>query len=110
MKTFNEKAASLDDVVVLNVSKDLPFAAKRFCGAEGLEGVHTLSAFNSTFGTDYGIQLLEGPFTGLFARSVVVLDADDNVVHTELVPSIGNESELRRRARRPRMSAHASER
>lgn len=91
VRTFNEKAAGHDGVAVLNVSMDLPFAAKRFCGAEGLEGVETLSAFRSTFGTDYGVQLNDSKMQGLFARSVIVLDADDQVVHAELVDDIANE-------------------
>ncbi|HJL20478.1 MAG TPA: thiol peroxidase [Sandaracinaceae bacterium LLY-WYZ-13_1] len=91
VRTFNEKAGSRDDAVVLNVSMDLPFAAQRFCGAEGLEGVETLSAFRSTFPTDYGVRLEEGPMSGLTARAVVVLDGEGTVLHRELVPEIAQE-------------------
>lgn len=88
---FNEKAGSRDDAVVLIVSADLPFAQKRFCGAEGLEGVVALSSFRSSFGDDWGVRMVDGAMAGLLARSVVVLDADDQVVHAELVPEIVQE-------------------
>lgn len=91
VRTFNEKASGKDDVVVLNISADLPFAAKRFCGAEGLEGVETLSAFRSSFIEDYGVKMVDGPLMGLAARAVVVLNESDEIVHTELVPEIGQE-------------------
>lgn len=91
VRTFNEKAGSKDGVVVLNVSADLPFAAKRFCGAEGLEGVETLSSFRSSFADDYGVKMVDGPFQGLCARAVLVLNEKDEVVHSELVPEIGQE-------------------
>ena len=90
-RTFNQRAASLDDVVVLVISGDLPFAQKRFCVAEGLEGVVPLSTFRSTFLEDYGVKLVESKMKGLAARAIVVLDENDNVVHTELVPDIGQE-------------------
>jgi thioredoxin-dependent peroxiredoxin len=91
VRTFNERAAGRDDTVVLCVSEDLPFAAGRFCGAEGIENVKTGSAFRSTFADDYGVRLEDGPLAGLTARSVVVLDADGTVVHTQLVAEIANE-------------------
>ncbi len=91
LRRFNELAASLEDTTVLNISVDLPFAVKGFCAAEGLEDVKVGSAFRSTLGDDYGVRLLDSKFEGLLARAVVVLDADDTVVHTELVPSIGQE-------------------
>lgn len=91
VRAFNEQAGGLDGVTVLNVSLDLPFAHKRFCGAEGLEGVVSLSTFRSTFLEDYGVKMVDGPLAGLAARSVVVLDADNKVVHTELVPEIAQE-------------------
>jgi thiol peroxidase len=90
-RTFNHRAARLDDVVVLVISGDLPFAQKRFCVAEGLEGVVPLSTFRSTFLEDYGVKLVESKMKGLAARAIVVLDENDNVVHTELVPDIGQE-------------------
>ena len=91
VRTFNAKASGRTGVVVLNVSADLPFAAKRFCGAEGLDGVETLSTFRSTFATDYGVELTGSKMKGLNARAVIVLDGQDRVLHTELVPDIGQE-------------------
>lgn len=90
VRTFNELAAGLDGTTVLNVSMDLPFALKGFCGAEGLENVTVASGFRSTFGDDYGVRLLDSPFEGLYARAVVVVDGG-TVLHSELVPAIGQE-------------------
>ncbi|MEM6789096.1 MAG: thiol peroxidase [Myxococcota bacterium] len=92
VRTFNARASDRDDVVVLNISADLPFAQKRFCGAEGLDGVETLSVFRAAaFGDDYGVRMVDGPFAHLLARAVVVLDAQGKVLHRELVPEIGQE-------------------
>ncbi len=91
VRTFNERAAERDDTVVLCVSEDLPFAAGRFCGAEGIENVVTGSGFRGSFADDYGVRLQDGPLAGLAARSVVVLDADGTVVHTQLVGEIADE-------------------
>ena len=91
VRKFNELAASLDNTTVVNVSKDLPFAQARFCGAEGIDKVKVGSAFRSSFGEDYGVTMTDGPMAGLLARSVVVLDADGKVLHTELVPEITQE-------------------
>jgi thiol peroxidase len=91
VRTFNERAADRDDAVVLCVSEDLPFAAGRFCGAEGIENVKTGSGFRSSFAEDFGVRLEEGPLAGLMARSVVVLDADGKVLYTQLVGEIGDE-------------------
>ena len=77
--------------MVLTVSEDLPFALGRFCGAEGIENVHTLSAFRSTFGKDYGVEMTTGPLTGLCARAVVVADETGKVIYTELVDDITHE-------------------
>jgi thiol peroxidase len=90
VRKFNESAAS-GGVTVLNVSKDLPFAQKRFCGAEGIENVTSASAFRDSFGEDYGITIVDGPMAGLLGRAVVVIGADGNVAYTELVPEIGQE-------------------
>lgn len=90
VRTFNERAAATG-TAVLNVSKDLPFAQSRFCGAEGLENVLTASAFRDSFGEDYGVTLVDGPFEGLLGRAVVVIGADGNVAYTELVPEIAQE-------------------
>src|SRR3954451_6834685 len=90
VRTFNERAAA-SGLSVLCVSNDLPFAQKRFCGAEGIENVMTASAFRDSFGEDYGITIVDGPMAGLLARAVVVIGADGKVAHTELVPEIGVE-------------------
>jgi len=90
-RTFNQRAAGLDDVVVLVVSADLPFAQKRFCVAEGLEGVVPLSTFRGSFLDDYGVRLLDSAMKDLAARAIVVLDENNQVVHTELVADIGQE-------------------
>ncbi len=91
VRQFNERAGNRDDVVVVCISEDLPFAQNRFCGAEGIEGVITASSFRSDFGSDYGVELLDGILTGLLSRAVVVLDESGNVVHSELVAEIANE-------------------
>lgn len=92
VRTFNQKAAGLTDTVVLCVSKDLPFAQKRFCGAEGIDKVQTVSAFRGPdFGKDYGVTMNDGPLAGLFARAVVVIGKDGKVLHSELVPEIAQE-------------------
>lgn len=90
VRTFNERAAE-GGGSVLCVSKDLPFAQKRFCGAEGIENVTSASAFRDSFGEDYGVTIVDGPMAGLLARAVVVIGADGNVAYTELVPEIGQE-------------------
>lgn len=91
-KIFNEKAASLPDTVVLVISADLPFAAGRFCSAEGVNNVVTLSTVRvGDFSTKYGVAIADGPLKGLTARAVVVLDAQNKVLHSQLVPEIKNE-------------------
>jgi thioredoxin-dependent peroxiredoxin len=90
VRTFNERAAA-SGASVLCVSKDLPFAQARFCGAEGIENVKTGSAFRDSFGENYGVSITDGPMAGLLARAVVVIDADGNVAYTELVPEIAQE-------------------
>jgi thiol peroxidase len=91
VRTFNKKATTLKGVTVLNISMDLPFAAKRFCGAEGIENAVTLSAFRSSFAEQYGLKIVDGPLTGLCSRSVIVVDEGGKVVYTEQVPEIGQE-------------------
>jgi thiol peroxidase len=91
VRTFNKRAAGLQNVVVLNVSMDLPFAQKRFCGAEGIEGVVNLSAFRSDFGSTWGVTMNEGPLKGLLSRAVVVTDENNKVLHVEQVPEIAQE-------------------
>ncbi|GAA0266862.1 thiol peroxidase [Pseudomonas rhodesiae] len=92
VRKFNAQASSLNNAVVLCISTDLPFAQARFCGAEGLENVKSLSDFrDSDFAVDYGVSIAEGPLKGLTARAVVVLDENDTVLHSELVSEIGQE-------------------
>ena len=91
VKTFTQKAGSMDGVTVLNISADLPFAAKRFCGAEGVEGAETLSTFRSSFAREFGVEITDGPLQGLCARAVVVLDEGNKVIYGELVPEIAQE-------------------
>ncbi len=91
VRRFNELASSLDNTVVVCVAADLPFAMGRFCGAEGLTNVVAASTFRSDFGDVLGVKLAEGPFAGLMARSVIVLDEAGTVVHSQLVPEIANE-------------------
>ncbi|MDH4169736.1 MAG: thiol peroxidase [Acidimicrobiia bacterium] len=92
VRTFNQRAASLDNTAIVCVSADLPFALARFCGAEGIENVITASTFRSPeFAADYGVRMLDGKLAGLNARSVVVVDADGAVLHCEQVPEIAQE-------------------
>lgn len=92
VRQFNERAAALENTSVVCVSADLPFAAGRFCGAEGISNVSTGSTFRSpSFADDFGVGMDEGALAGLLARAVVVLDADGTVLHTELVDEIANE-------------------
>ncbi|MEX6226233.1 thiol peroxidase [Providencia hangzhouensis] len=92
VRKFNQLASALDNTVVLCISADLPFAQARFCGAEGIDNVVMLSAFRSdSFADDYGVALASGPLKGLTARSVVVLDENDNVIYSQLVPEITEE-------------------
>lgn len=90
-RRFNTEASALDGVVLVNISQDLPFAQKRFCESEGLDKVVNLSAFRSSFAGDYGVRIENGPLAGLTARSIVVLDEQNRVIHTELVPEIAQE-------------------
>lgn len=91
VRTFNERAASLDNTVVLCVSADLPFAQGRFCGAEGLTNVETASSFRSDFGQSLGLELVDGVLKGLLARAVLVIDEEGNVTHSQLVNEIALE-------------------
>lgn len=91
-KKFNESVSQLSGVVLLNVSADLPFAAGRFCESNGLKNVVALSTFRSPdFAKAYGVGIVSGPLAGLTARAVVVLDAQNQVLHAELVPEIAQE-------------------
>jgi thiol peroxidase len=91
VRKFNELAAGLENTVVVCVSKDLPFAQARFCGAEGIENVVTGSAFRSSFGEDFGVTMADGPLAGLLSRAVVITDADGTVLYTEQVAEVSEE-------------------
>ncbi|MGL6020924.1 MAG: thiol peroxidase [Gibbsiella quercinecans] len=92
VRKFNQLASELDNTVVLCISSDLPFAQSRFCGAEGLTNVVTLSTLRGAeFKQDYGVAIAAGPLAGLTARAVVVLDGQDKVIYSELVNEITNE-------------------
>ena len=91
VRKFNEQVSQLENTKVLCVSADLPFAAARFCGAEGIDNVATGSSFRGTFGTDYGVEFVEGPLKGLLSRSVVVLDESGKVIYTEQVSETADE-------------------
>lgn len=91
VRRFNKEASELDNTVVVCVSEDLPFAAGRFCAAEGLENVVTASAFRSDFGKKYGVEITDGPLRGLLARALVVIDENGKVLGTSLCEEITNE-------------------
>ena len=93
---FNKRASEKDNTVVLNISKDLPFAQKRFCGAEGLEGVEMLSDYRyNTFDQGYHTQIKDGAFEGLMSRVVIVADENGMVQYSEQVPEIGQEPDYK---------------
>lgn len=92
VKNFNEKASTLKNTDVLCISRDLPFAQKRFVDDAGLKNVTNLSDFRQgDFGKDYGVEMMDGPMAGLLSRAVIVLDEEGKVVHTEQVPDISQE-------------------
>lgn len=92
VRTFNKEAASLNNTVILAISKDLPFAHKRFCTTEGIDKVIPASMLrNDKFGQDYGVLISDGPMAGLLSRAVIVLDEKGKVLYTEQVPEITQE-------------------
>ncbi len=91
VRKFNQEAASLSNAVVLCISADLPFAQSRFCGAEGIDKVETLSSFRSDFAEKYGVKMIDGPLKGLCARSVVVINPKGDAVYSQLVGEIADE-------------------
>lgn len=92
VRTFNEIVSSLKDTVVLCISKDLPFAQSRFCSANGIENVHTLSEYkNNSFSDSYGVRFADGPLEGLMSRAVVVLDKTGKVIYQQQVPEVTEE-------------------
>lgn len=91
VRQFNQQASASTNTVVLCISKDLPFALARFCGAEGLDEVESLSAFRADFGSAYGVEMRSGPLHGLLSRAVVVLDTEGKVLYRQQVPEIADE-------------------
>ena len=92
VRQFNQKASTLKNAVVLCISADLPFAQKRFCGAEAIDNVVMLSLMRGrNFAKDYGLLIENGPLAGLCARAVIVLDEQDRVIHAELVAEVADE-------------------
>lgn len=92
VREFNKKASELENTKVLCISRDLPFAQARFCGAEGIENVETLSDFSKgKFGKDYKLTIKNGPLKNLFSRAIIVLDEEHKVIHTEQVQEIVDE-------------------
>jgi thioredoxin-dependent peroxiredoxin len=91
-RKFNQLASSLDNTIVLNISKDLPFAHSRFCAAEGLENVHGASQYkDAAFSSSYGVDMADGPLAGLMSRAVVIVNTDGQVTYTEQVADIVQE-------------------
>ncbi len=96
VRKFNQQASQIPDVTVINVSMDLPFAAKRFCAAEGINNVIVASAFRCPmFSQKYGLQIIDGPLAGLLARAVIVVDGDRRIVYEQLVDEIGTEPDYK---------------
>jgi len=95
VRKFNQSAAEMKNTMVLSITKDLPFAQARFCTTEGITNVVTLSGFRDTaFGKSYGLDIIDGPFAGLYARSIIVVDENGIVTHAQLVPEIAQEADL----------------
>lgn len=91
VRKFNQDAAGLKNTAVLCISKDLPFAQKAFCGAEGINNVVMLSDFRTDFGNSYGVQIADGPMKGLLSRAVIVVNPEGKIVYEQQVPEIGQE-------------------
>lgn len=92
VRVFNKKASEIDHCVVLCISKDLPFAQARFCGAEGIDNVEMLSDFKTgSFGEDHGVTIKDSDFKGLHARAIIIIDTNGKIKYTEQVAEIGNE-------------------
>ena len=91
VRKFNEDAAGVTNATVLCISKDLPFAQKQFCGAEGINNVVMLSDFRTDFGNSYGVQIADGPMRGLLSRAVIVVNPEGKIVYEQQVPEIGQE-------------------
>lgn len=96
VRKFNKEAANLDNVAIICVSLDLPFAMSRFCSAEGIDNVIAASAFRSpVFVQNYGVQMIDGPLAGLLARAVIVMDENHRIIFSDLVEEITNEPDYK---------------
>lgn len=96
VRKFNKEAADLDNVAIICVSMDLPFAMSRFCSAEGIDNVIAASAFRSpVFLQNYGVQMIDGPLAGLLARAVIVMDENHRIIFSDLVEEITNEPDYK---------------
>jgi thiol peroxidase len=91
VREFNKRASGAENVVVVCVAMDLPFAMSRFCGQEGLENVQVASGFRSSFGRAFGVELIDGLLRSLYARAVIVIDEQGIVAHQQLVDQLGDE-------------------
>lgn len=91
VRRFHEELSKAKELVILNISADLPFAQARFCASEGIDQAVSLSAFRSSFGQEYGVEIIDGPLRNLLSRAVILLDANNRVVYTEQVPEIAQE-------------------
>lgn len=92
VRTFNERATAMENTIVLGISRDLPFALERFCAAEGIDKVYTLSELRSRdFGKEYGLEIVDGPMAGLLARAVILIDVTGKIRYTQLVDEIVHE-------------------
>lgn len=96
VKRFNAEAGKYKNTVILNISKDLPFALSQFSGNEGITHGEMLSDFRTEFGRDYGVQMGDGPLKGLLSRAVIIIDSEGKVVYKEQVPEIGQEPDYQR--------------
>lgn len=97
VREFNKEAAGLENTKVLCISRDLPFAQSRFCGAEGIDNVETLSDFDKgKFGKNYGLTIKNGAFKNLFSRAIIVLDENHKIIYTEQVSEIANEPDYKK--------------
>lgn len=91
VRKFNEIVSTLENTVIINISKDLPFALSRFCAAEGLDNIFTLSDFRGSFSKDYGVEMIDGTLKGLISRAIIVIDEKNTIIYTEQVPEIKQE-------------------
>lgn len=90
-RKFNKEASVLENTIIINISKDLPFALSRFCASEGLDNIINLSDFRGDFSKNYGVEMIDGPLKGLISRAVIIINEERNIIYTEQVPEIKQE-------------------